>query len=392
MPNPHFDVQIISRGKGEPRKNRRSAVGAAAYRSGTKLKARQGGSSAVAAAAYRSGETLSDDQKQKTYDYTRKEDIVHTEIMLPQNAPSWAQALSRERLWNLVEATEKRKDGQLARDVIASLPRELNREQQIALVREFVREQFTHQGMIADVAIHDKQATDGYSQPHVHIMLTLRDLGSKGFGKKNRSWNDPKLVTQWRNAWEECTNRHLAAAGRPERVSLKSNKERGINRTPQEYMGPVATKLEKRGIRTEKGERNRRIRRNNQIKDAVEGLLAETRPPVRTPGRQPKKPKREPVRSLMEVAKQQNQSDDSDARTKARDERLSWERFKRGVMTDFLQGAQAFDKRTLKAMMHSYNEHWKQRELDAAASRYSLLKTSKELSEELKQKEMEYER
>jgi len=82
MPNPHFDVQIISRGNGK------SARAAAAYQSASKITRRRGGTSAVAAAHYRSGEKVYDERTQKTYDYTRKEDVVHKEIMLPDNAPS----------------------------------------------------------------------------------------------------------------------------------------------------------------------------------------------------------------------------------------------------------------------------------------------------------------
>ena len=229
--------------------------------------------SAIAAAAYRSGETLYDEQADQTYDYTRKEGVVHSEIMVPDNAPAWVTNLSRQALWNMVEANEKRKDAQLARDVVVSLPRELNHEQQIALVREFVREHFTEKGMIADFALHDKQASDGLgSQPHAHILLTMRDLDRHGFGKKNRQWNEKKLLQEWRSAWEECTNRHLEMAGRPERMSMKSYKEQGIDKTPKQYLSMKEWKQEQRGIRTEKGNRNRRRKHFNRLGDKIKNL------------------------------------------------------------------------------------------------------------------------
>lgn len=274
MPNPHFDVQIISRGngkKGASRKGGRSAVAAAAYRSGTRLRSsREGGRSAIAAAAYRSGEPIYDQAEQKTYDYTRKEDVMHKEIMLPEDAPAWAKTLTREQLWNKVEAAENRKDAQLARDMIGSLARELTLEQQIAMVREFVRTNLTSRGMIADIAIHDKEAGDGGRQPHVHILVTLRELRSDGFDRrKNREWNNQNLVQVWRDSWEKLTNEALEAAGNPKRLDLKSNKERGINRSPQEYMGYEAMSLERRGIRTEKGNRNRRRKHLNSVRELL---------------------------------------------------------------------------------------------------------------------------
>jgi ATP-dependent exoDNAse (exonuclease V) alpha subunit len=264
MPNAHFDVQVISRGGG------RSAVASASYRSGTKMAAKTGGSSAVAAASYRSGEKLHDERVGKTFDYQRKEDVVHKEIITPDHAPDWAA--DRETLWNEVEAGEKRKDAQLARDIIAALPRELNHEQRTALVREFVQENFTSKGMIADVAIHEKQASDGGQNPHVHIMLTMREVNSEGFGKKNREWNDPKLVSAWRNSWETVTNRALEDAGREERVSLQSYAEQGIDKDPEKHMGYGAWNLEEKGIETDKGNENRQIHHGNNLRDIVKGL------------------------------------------------------------------------------------------------------------------------
>lgn len=110
----HFDVQIISRGQSK------SAVASASYRSGKRLKANAPMRSALAAASYRSGQTLYSERRQKTFDYTRKEDVRHSEILAPRNAPAWVK--DRQTLWNTVEALEKRKDAQLARDVIAVFP------------------------------------------------------------------------------------------------------------------------------------------------------------------------------------------------------------------------------------------------------------------------------
>ncbi|MEZ4682063.1 MAG: MobQ family relaxase [Caldilineaceae bacterium] len=261
MPNPHFDVQIISRGSG------RSAVAASSYRSGSRVSARSGPKSVVAAASYRSGERLHDRQADKTFDYTRKEDVLYSEIRLPASAPDWAA--NREALWNQVETVEKRKDAQLARDIIAALPRELDKMQQIALVQEFIDSHFTTRGMIADWALHTKVSSDGGQNPHVHIMLTLREVNEEGFGKKNRDWNQQTLVTDWRDAWAALSNRYLEGVGSDARLDLRSYQEQGIDRTPQQHMGYDNWHKEERGVETETGDFNRRAHHENSLRDVA---------------------------------------------------------------------------------------------------------------------------
>lgn len=236
MPNPHFDVQVISRSTGQ---------------------------SVVAAAAYRSGEVLYDGRVGKTFDYSRKEDVLHTEIMAPIGAPAWVS--DRAALWNKVEASEKRKDAQLARSIIAALPRELDKEQNLALLRGYIQETFVTKGMIADLALHESDAGDGSKNPHAHILLTLRPLEDEGFGKKNRDWNRVQTLNGWRHAWEVHTNQYLELAGRTERVSLKSFKEQGINKHPQVHLGEDAGNLEKRGIETRRGNHNRKVQHENAL-------------------------------------------------------------------------------------------------------------------------------
>ena len=218
--NLHFQVRVISRGAG------RSAPAAASYRSGSVVGA--GGRSAVASASYRSGETLHDARLGRTFDYTRKEDVLHAEIVAPAHAPAWVY--DRSRLWNGVEAAEKRKDARLARDIIAALPRGLDAAAYQALAREFINDNFVAHGMIADFAIHDKDASDGGRNPHMHIMLTTREVDQDGFGPKNRDWNRRELVGEWRDAFEQLCNRYLEEAGSASQVSLQSYAERGIDR------------------------------------------------------------------------------------------------------------------------------------------------------------------
>ena len=158
--------------------------------------AREGGAtrrSAVAAAAYRSGERLYDDAQGKWFSFD-KPDVVHTEILAPGNdVPAWVY--DRQILWNVVEKAEKRADAQLCREIELTLPRELDHDERIALVRKFVSDQFVSRGMVVDFAVHAPDAADGREQPHAHVLTVLRRLDPStptGFAAtKERDWNEP---------------------------------------------------------------------------------------------------------------------------------------------------------------------------------------------------------
>lgn len=146
----------------------------AIYHLEAKVVSRGAGRSAVAASAYLSCSRLYNDYDGIQHDYTRKQGLVWQQIFLPEYAPQEWQ--NREKLWNAVEEVETAKDSRLAREFVVALPIELNREQQIELLQDFIREQFVSDGMCADAAIHD---TDGHN-PHAHILLTVRPLDERG--------------------------------------------------------------------------------------------------------------------------------------------------------------------------------------------------------------------
>jgi len=252
----HLNVQIISRGSG------RSAVGASAYRAGEKLR-----SNAVNSAAYRSGDELHEGEI--VHDYTKRNGVMYKEIMLPNGAPP--QYKDRETLWNAVEKREKRHDAQLAREINVALPTEFDLEEQKELLREYIKENFVDKGMIADVAIHHTRREN----PHAHIMLTTRHVTPEGFGNKNREWNSSQILAEWREDWADKTNRMLERKGLEIRIDHRSYKEQGIDREPTIHMGAEATALERRGIRTERGDINREIQRRNAERAVNLNLPAE---------------------------------------------------------------------------------------------------------------------
>jgi MobA/MobL family len=231
-----------------------------------KVVSRGGGGSAAAAAAYRSGEKIKDEATGKTHDYTKKQGVDHSEILSPIAATAGNEWLTnRSALWNRVEASEKRYDAQLAREMIIAIPRELDREDQINLVREYVQTTFVDRGMIADINLHHLDGTN----PHAHVMLTMRELkideqGIVSFGNKDRSWNDKKLLETQIKEWEVAANQYLERAGVDTRIDSRSYAEQGISRIPQIHLGKNVTAMRRQGIPTERGDRYDQIDKANQ--------------------------------------------------------------------------------------------------------------------------------
>jgi hypothetical protein len=232
---------------------------------------RSAGRSATGAAAYRAGEHIHDERTGVTYDYTRRRGDIETEILAPAGVSEWAT--DRSQLWNAVEKAERRGDAQLCREIVVALPVELDREQQRELVRAYVQDQFVSRGMVADVALHRNPGN-----PHAHIMLTMREMGTEGLSaKKNRDWNRPELLEQWRERWAFESNLALERAGRDKRIDHRSLAEQGSERLPQVHLGPRAHALEQRGVTTEKGDHNRLVVEHNAAVIGLEKARAERR-------------------------------------------------------------------------------------------------------------------
>ncbi|HVA15115.1 MAG TPA: Ti-type conjugative transfer relaxase TraA [Stellaceae bacterium] len=234
----------------------------AIYHLHVKVIGRKAGSSAVASAAYRSGSRLRDDRLERSHDFSNKRGVVHSEVMLPEDAPE--QWKDRERLWNDVEAFEVRKDAQLAREIEFALPREMTQAQGIELARDFVQAEFADQGMIADLNVHWDMAEDGTSKPHAHVMLTMRSVDENGFGQKVRDWNRTGQVERWRERWAKLANERLAELDIDARIDHRSLEAQGIALEPQTQIGAPAQRIEGEGLEAaDRAEMHREIARNN---------------------------------------------------------------------------------------------------------------------------------
>ena len=259
----HFSVNIISRGKGK---------------------------SAVASAAYISGEKIKNEWDGVTHDYTKKQGVISKEIFLPDHAPK--EYKDRKTLWNSVELFEKNSNAQLARNFIISLPKELSIEENKKMIEEYIQKNFVKEGMIVDLAIHD-ESREGNQNIHAHIMTIVRPINEDGtWGQKSKkeyildekgekilnkngkpktrkveltTWNDKGNVEKWRENFSNLCNKYLERAGAEKRVDHRSFKRQGIKQIPTIHLGASASAMERKGIRTEKGDINREIKKQNEL-------------------------------------------------------------------------------------------------------------------------------
>ena len=175
----------------------------ASYHLCCKVISRGQGRSATAAAAYRAAERIYDRRTGIKHDYSRKQGVVRSEVLLPRDAPE--RYRDRGELWNAVEESERRSNSQLAREYELALPRELDHDEQWELVRGWAERELVSRGMCADVCMHDR----GDGNPHAFVMCTTRECGSDGFGLKNREWIRKALLLDLRKTWERDQNKAL---------------------------------------------------------------------------------------------------------------------------------------------------------------------------------------
>ena len=253
---------------------------------------RSAGQSAVAAAAYRSGEKLHSEYYGEDSDYTRKGGVICSEILLPSYAPS--SFSDRETLWNAVEKAERGKNAQLAYSFDIALQNEFSMEENIDLARQFLLDNFVSRGMVVDFAIHQPDKEDGGIQnPHFHFMCPIRPIEPDGkWGNKQRreyvldengerirdeagnyvfnavpttNWGSPDTLEHWRQAWADLCNQKFAEKDLDCRIDHRSYERQGIDQLPTVHEGVTVRAMEAKGIRTDKGDLNRWIRKTNAM-------------------------------------------------------------------------------------------------------------------------------
>lgn len=256
----------------------------------TKAISRKAGQSAVASAAYRAGVILKDERYDKSHDYSKKSGVMSADIILPSALKAKGLTVSREELWNKAEEVEGRIDSRVAREWLVNLPYELDEAKRKALAHEFTQALADKYNIIADCAIHSpskKEVARGADPRnyHAHILVTTREaqLGADGtlfFDKQLKipfEWSNKKRdakglqssikeIKDIRQLWVDMANKALVELGLPA-LDARSFKDQGLDRLPTIKMGVDATNMERKGINTEQGNKNRAIHVVNQHKE-----------------------------------------------------------------------------------------------------------------------------
>jgi hypothetical protein len=217
--------------------------------------------------AYRSAQKLFDANSGTWKIYTeRKERVVYDRVYAPARAPAWAH--DRQSLWAAVEAKEKRKDACLAREYEVALPAELDEDQRLLLLEDFITKVFLRCNLVADVCVHapDVARGDDPRAHHAHIVCPERRIGPDGFGNKDRDMHSRDYLKDMRRRYGVLVNQHLARNGHVARVDHRSLKDQAIAREPDIHLGYKAAAMERRGLKSERGEKRRAIARRNAEK------------------------------------------------------------------------------------------------------------------------------
>ena len=257
----------------------------ALYHLSVKTVSRASGRSAVAAAAYRSGDVLTNERDGMTHDYTARGGVEETFIVAPEGA-AWAQ--DRAVLWNAAEAAENRKNSVVAREWEVALPDELSGEARRELAAGFAGELVERYGVVADVAIHGPHAMGDARNHHAHILTTTREAGSDGLGAKTRSLDVSTSgeIETMRERWAERVNAALELAQVAERVDHRSYARQGLEIEPTGHVGVHATGMERRAERdaeqtgqvyepvTERGQENAAVLAGRLVAERVREEIA----------------------------------------------------------------------------------------------------------------------
>lgn len=177
-----------------------------------------------------------------------RDDLVWQQV---GNLPAWAQG-SASRFFEAAAAYE-RVNGRWGMALQAALPRELSREQQLALTHDFLQAHLPDKPYL--VVMHEPRTATGETQPHIHVLFSERRMDSiardaqqffkranpdhpeRGGAAKDRFWNERRCPGRIRQAWVDLTNYHLERAGHDVRIDARSLHARGIAREPERKAG-----------------------------------------------------------------------------------------------------------------------------------------------------------
>lgn len=213
---------------------------------------RGGGRSAVAAAAYRSCSKIYDETTGESFDFRRKEKPLHTEMIYPDAHPNFVY--NRAEFWNEVQKKENRTNSRFCRSFDIALPNELDLYDNIEIVKRWIKKNYTSRGLVADFCIHsehkDRKTGKGNKNIHAHILVSTRAVDSNGWTEKDREVNSVNYLKTVRKSWADICNVKFLERNIGERIDERTLQEQGIDREPQQHLGPVVTAMQRKGKKT----------------------------------------------------------------------------------------------------------------------------------------------
>jgi Ti-type conjugative transfer relaxase TraA len=228
---------------------------------------RSTGGSAVRSAAYNERAAITSDRTGELFYFRHRDAPEHHAVLLPDGAdPRFADSAV---LWNAAEAAEKRKDAQVAREIVLALPAnaELTDEDRIALARSFAEQHFVAKGLAVQLDVHRPHEGESESERanwHAHLLITTRRLEGEAFAAKKARDLDPEVRRAggravvadgeaWGELWRDHQNRYFVEHGLGIRVDPAAT-------YAQEHIGPVRM----RKADSAAGERAETLRQANQ--------------------------------------------------------------------------------------------------------------------------------
>lgn len=269
-----LEMVVVKRASG------RSVVSAVAYQHASRLEQKEGFWAEVDDKGKVGAQHRIEPEAPRAHDYSRKDGVLDSFLYIPKAARGWIHHTERERLWNLAEAAEKRKDASLGRELRLSLPHELSLDDHKLMTRRYAQQLSERYGTAVDIAIHAPSRRGDERNFHAHLMMTTRRLTRDGFGEKTRELDElgavhvrdaegrlqyhadgskvlrdprgPKEVEWMRARWAEVENAFLVRHGFNQ-VDHRTLKEQGVDREPKPQLSRHAWAMEKRGIETYQG-------------------------------------------------------------------------------------------------------------------------------------------
>jgi hypothetical protein len=203
----------------------------ASFHLAVKAIGRSAGRSATAAAAYRAGVEITDERTGLVHDYTRKQGVEHSALVVPADAPAWAS--DRAALWNAAELAETRKNSTVAREYEIALPVELSADERRELALGLAREISERHGVAVDVSIHAPGREGDQRNHHAHLLTTTRRLGPEGLGKRRASWTRSRAArsSAGGSVGPRCRMSRLSAPGSTRRSITAATSGAGSSRS-----------------------------------------------------------------------------------------------------------------------------------------------------------------